>query len=178
MYILIVMIVSIALGFFFLKQLDQRRWQRYQIDRDLYFRQHPFQLKLNDVFEIHVAMNKSAQFKLVNELMLKSSEQTTLKKALIQRMPAQSHHQFIIKVVIHDIIIGYLDKNYAERFCLSLKDTDFFIGRPIATLAEIKFCELKPNVHGCRVKLDLPSNPKLANSLIVEPQIEAQIAKS
>ena len=174
MYILIVMIVSIALGFFFLKRLDQRRWQRYQIDRDLYFRQHPFQIKLNDVFKIPVAMNKSAQFKLVNDLMLKSSEQTILKKAQIQRMPAQSHHQFIIKVVIHDIIIGYLDKNYAERFCLSLKDTDFFIGRPIETLAEITFVELKPTMLGCRVKLDLPTNPKMANSLIVDPQVQVK----
>lgn len=168
MYILILMVIIIALAFVFLKQLDQRRWQRYQIDRDLFFRQNPYAFQSSHDHLIHVAMNKSAQFKLVNELMLKSSEQTIVKNAVIQRMPAQAHHQFIIKVMVEEISVGYLEKQYAERFCQSLLETDFFIGRPISIRAEIRFCELKPNVHGCRVKLDLPSDPTLANELIFE----------
>lgn len=168
MYLLILIVILIALAFVFLKQLDQRRWQRYQIDRDLFFRQHPYALQSSHQHSIHVAMNKSAQFKLVNELMLKSSEQTIIKKAMIQRMPAQAHHQFIIDVLVEEISIGYLEKKYAERFCQSLLETDFFIGRPLLTSAEISFCELKPNVPGCRVKLDLPSDPNLANELIFE----------
>ena len=168
MYILIFMIVSIALGFFFLKQLDQKRWQRYQIERDLYFRQHPYPFPLKNDFAVHVLMNKTSQFNLVNGLMLKSVDQSILKNALIQRIPAQTHHRYIIKVMIEEISIGYLDKTYAERFCQSLEETDFFIGRPIATLAEISFCELKPNVQGCRVKLDLPSNPHLASLYLMQ----------
>ncbi|QIO07699.1 hypothetical protein [Acinetobacter lanii] len=167
MYILIFMIVGIALGFFFLKQLDQRRWQRYQIERDVYFRQHPYSFKTTGSYSIAVAMNKSAQFKLINELMLKSSQQPVQRAALIQRMPAQSHHRYIIKVLVEDITIGYLDQSYAERFCLSLEDTDFFIGRPISTQAEISFYALKPNILGCRLKLDLPNHPHLASHYLM-----------
>lgn len=168
MYLLILMVFIIALGFIFLKQLDQRRWHRYQIDRDMYFSQHPYVIQSSQQYSIYVAMNKSAQFKLINELMLKSVEPLTYREVLIQRMPAQSHHQYIIKVMIKDIVLGYLEKNYAERFCQSLEATDFFIGRPILVCAEISVCESVTAFIGCKVKLDLPVDPTVASQLVFE----------
>ncbi len=168
MYLLILMVIVIALGFVILKYIDQNRWHRYQIDRDIFFRQHPYLFQSNQDYSIHVVMNKSAQFKLINELMLKSTDQTIIKNALIQRMPAQAHHQFIVKVMVEDITIGYLEKKYAERFCQSLTETDFFIGRSILISAEIILCELKPNMNSCRVKLALPNDPTFAKDFIFE----------
>lgn len=170
MWILILLLISIAFAFVVAKYIDQRRWNRYQIDRDVYFRKHPYELMLKGEFAIPVAMNKSTQFKLLNELMLRSNDQPIVQKALIQRMPPQAHHRFIVKVTIQEVVTGYLDKVYAEKFCRSLEDTDFFIGRPMTLLAEIKLIELKPNVQGCRVRLDLPTDPLMVKNLYVEPK--------
>lgn len=156
MYILILMVIIIALGFIFLKQLDQRRWKRYQIDRDLFFRQNPYQLQQDTACVVAVAMTKTAQFKLRNELMLKTADERVLKTALIQRMPSQSHHQYIIRVSIEEVLVGYLDKVYAARFCLQLQDTDFFIGRPIAVQAQVSFVTQH---QGCIVRLNLVADP-------------------
>ena len=81
MLILLIIVVVIALGIVFAKQVDQRRWQRYQFERDMYFRQYPFLWKSLDQFELVLSIQTHAQKKLINELMLRSSENSFIKKA-------------------------------------------------------------------------------------------------
>ncbi len=175
MLFLIVFVMFMVVAFLLARQLDRRRWHRYQIDRDMFFRTHPYTLDCDQQFDVHLTLNQNAQKKLMNELMLKSHEQSILKKALIQREAEQQNQPFIIKVMVHDLIIGYLEIKYAEQLCKSLQETDFMIGRPIETLAEISIFQ-KNEIHLlCRVKLDLPRNPKLVNNLIKGKKVDLNI---
>ena len=71
MLILVIIVVVAVLGIIFAKQIDQRRWQRYQFERDIYFRQYPFQWKGLEQFELVLNINAQAQKKLINQLMLR-----------------------------------------------------------------------------------------------------------
>lgn len=73
MLILVIIVVVAVLGIIFAKQIDQRRWQRYQFERDIYFRQYPFQWKGLEQFELVLNINAQAQKKLINQLMLRPS---------------------------------------------------------------------------------------------------------
>ncbi|WEI22579.1 hypothetical protein PYR74_22480 [Acinetobacter bereziniae] len=61
MLILVIIVVVAVLGIIFAKQIDQRRWQRYQFERDIYFRQYPFQWKGLEQFELVLNINAQAQ---------------------------------------------------------------------------------------------------------------------
>ena len=157
-----------------IKKVDHQRWHRYQIERDLFFRDHPYELKIEQDFNLHIALTKPAQFKLMNELMLKSSDEELYRKAIIQReraLDAQSS-QYMVKVKIADIEMGYLEQNYAEQFCKTLKKSDFFIGRPISILSEIMICKNARGDSGCRVKLGLPEDPNAIKDLLIENKPE------
>ena len=172
MYLLLFMVIALMLGVVIIKKIDQRRWQRYQIERDLYFRDHPYELSHEQDFQIMVAMQKAAQFKLINEMMLKSLDQPILKKAIIQRERVldSEKHQFVIKVIVRDIHIGYLDHQYAEQFCQQLKKTEFIVGRPISIWSELTILRNSAGERACRVKLGLPENPKMIEHLIMEKE--------
>ncbi|NHB56885.1 hypothetical protein G9F32_02390 [Acinetobacter sp. 194] len=159
-----------------IKNVDQRRWQRYQIERDLHFRDHPYVLKSEPAFNVRVIMSKSAHFKLINTLMLKQSTQQVFKKAMLQREKAseQDAYQFVVKVLIEDIHIGYLEQHYAETFCEVLKESDFYIGRPISILSEVTFCKNNFSDAGCKVVLGLPLDPNEIKDLI-EDRFEIEV---
>ena len=170
MYILALMIITALVCIVLMKKVDHQRWHRYQIERDLYFRNHPYELKTEQDFNLHVTLTKSMQFKLINELMLKSFDEEVYRRAIIQReriVDSQSPH-YMVKVKIADIDMGYLERNYAEQFCKSLKKSDFFIGRPISILSEIMICRNRMGEAGCRVKLGLPEDPDIIKELIFE----------
>ncbi len=61
MLILVIIVVVAVLGIIFAKHIDQRRWQRYQFERDIYFRQYPFQWKGLEQFELVLNINAQAQ---------------------------------------------------------------------------------------------------------------------
>lgn len=170
----------IALGIMFAKHVDLRRWQRYQFERDMYFRQHPLYLQCGEQFEIALHLNKTIQKKLVNELMLKPSDQSVFKKALIQRDADSTGQKYNIKVSIQDKTYGYLDFAYADELGEQLKYTDFEIGRAIEILVEIivfktmDFNEMRGEC-GCRVRLDLPRDPRMVSKFLVEKIVSEHV---
>lgn len=168
MLILLIIVVVIALGIVFAKQVDLRRWQRYQFERDMYFRQYPFLWKGLDQFEMVLNTHPNAQKKLINELMLRSDENSYIKKAWVQREPECAGQRYSIKVMVQDLLIGRLEKKYAELLGEQLSQTDFEIGRPIELNAEIIVFEKDDVELGCRVRIDLPRNPKMVNDYLVE----------
>jgi len=167
MLILVIIVIVIVFGIFFAKHVDQRRWQRYQFERDMHFRQFPYLWNGQDQFELVLTMNINAQKKLMNELMLRPSETSYIRKARVQREPENSHQKYLIKVMIQDLMIGRLEKKYAELLGETLQQTDFEIGRPIELNAEIIVFE-KGDEWGCRVRLDLPRDPRMASEYLVE----------
>ena len=174
MLILVIIVVVIVLGIIFAKKVDQRRWQRYQFERDMYFRQYPFQWKGLEQFDLVLNINASTQKKLINELMLRSSEMSYIRKARIQREPEYTHQKYAIKVMINDLIIGHLEKKYAELLGETLQQTDFETGRPIELEAEIIVYEKDDIEFGCRVKLNLPRDPRTAGEFLVESNQKPQ----
>ncbi|SPL68928.1 hypothetical protein [Acinetobacter stercoris] len=163
MLFLILIIVIIVLGFVFAQRIDQHRWKRYQIERDLYFRQHPYRLESDQQFAIMVSVSKMQQKKVINALMLKSSSKQVLKKAYVLRDFESNQQGYALKVMIQDIPVTYLDSNYSALFAQSLEQTDFEIGRPIETLAEIMVFGEGEDLR-CRIKLDLPKDPVMIKS--------------
>lgn len=168
MFILLIIVVVAVLGIMLVKHIDQRRWQRYQFERDMFFRQYPFQWKGLEQFELVLNINVHAQKKLINELMLRASENSYIKKSRIQREPECSRQQYSIKVMIQDLTIGHLEKKYADLLGESLDQTDFEIGRPIELDAEIIVFEKDDIELGCRVKLGLPRDPRTAHQYLIE----------
>ena len=168
MLILVIIVVVIALVFVGAKQVDQRRWQRYQFERDMFFRQYPFLWKGLEQFDLVLNINANAQKKLMNELMLRPSEMSYIRKSRIQREPESTGQRYMIKVMVNDLTIGYIEKKYAELLGENLQHTDFEIGRPIELNAEIIVFEKDTAEIGCRVKLDLPRNPRTALDYLVE----------
>jgi hypothetical protein len=168
MFILLIIVVVAVLGIMLVKHIDQRRWQRYQFERDMFFRQYPFQWKGLEQFELVLNINVHAQKKLINELMLRASENSYIKKSRIQREPECSRQQYSIKVMIQDLTIGHLEKKYADLLGESLDQTDFEIGRPIELEAEIIVFEKDDIELGCRVKLALPRDPRTAHQYLIE----------
>jgi hypothetical protein len=167
MLILLIIVVLAALGIILAKHIDQRRWQRYQFERDIHFRQYPFQWKGLEQFELVLNINPQAQKKLINQLMLKPSDGSYIKKSCIQREPEHPRQHYTIKVMIQDLTIGCLEKKYAELLGENLNQTDFEIGRPIEINAEIIVFE-KEDELACRVKLDLPRDPRTAHQYLIE----------
>ena len=165
---LILIAIIIGIGFIFAQHIDQKRWQRYQFERDIFFRTHPYLLDTNQQFAILFAIGKSSQKRLINELMLKPSDQSIYKKIYLQRESTKNHDLQTVKVTLNDLKLGYLEKQYAHALCQSLKHTDFLIGRPIELLAEIFVFECDHGELGCRVKLDLPRDPQMVRELLIE----------
>ena len=168
MLILLIIVVVLVLGIIFAKKVDQRRWQRYQFERDMFFRQNPFQWKGLEQFDLVLNINANAQKKLINELMLRPSEMSYIRKSRIQREPECAHQKYAIKVMINDLTIAHLEKKYAELFGETLQQTDFETGRPIELNAEIIVFEKDDVEFGCRVKLNLPRDPWSADKYLVE----------
>ena len=164
MWVLVLIMIVVILGVLLIRYMDQHRWQRYQFERDLYFRQYPLLLQCGEQFSMTLQLNKVMQKKLINELMLKPQEQCFVKKALIQRAEDVGGQKYTVKVSIHDKIFAYLDVAYANALGEQLHSTDFEIGRPIEVLAEIMVF-YTDNVNtarqerGCRLRLDLPHDP-------------------
>ena len=102
--------------------------------------------------------------------MLKSVEPILYRDALIQRM--ETHHSLPhqVQVSIADIQIGYLEINYARLFTQAIDHTDFYVGRPIRVMAEIKLKESSKGKN-CQVRLDLCRDPSRTSDYIFEKQI-------
>lgn len=160
--------VVIALIIISARHFDQQRWQRYQLERDMFFCQHPFHWQGLEQFELRLSINAKMQKKIINELMLKATENSHIRKVSIQREPEHEAQQYLIKVMLHDFTIGYLEPKYAEIFGETLSNTDFEVGRPIALNAEIIVFEKDDVEFGCHVKLDLPRDPRMAGECLVE----------
>ena len=174
MLFLILFVLLIVVAFICVQQLDRRRWHRYQIERDLYFHQYPYVLEGEQKFEVYLPVSQNIQRKLMNTLMLTLQKQSLLKKVIIQREAEQKDHPFLVRVMIHDLNVGYLELKYAEQLCKILRETDFVIGRPIEVMAELSAI---PNIGvdlTCRVRLDLPKNLKLVKELIKEKKTQVK----
>lgn len=168
MLLFIFMVVVVAVGFIAIRHGDQRRWGRYQIERDMYFQMHPYQFNQELPFSIVVPLGRIAQRKLQNELMLKPNQRCTRTTAVIQRDAARQNQIYVVNVCIHDYKIGELEPKYAETLCLNLEKTDFFIGRPILLQAEIEVFQKSTSETGCRVKLNLPTDLSKVDQQLIE----------
>lgn len=168
MLLFILIIIVVIGGVFLLRHNDQRRWGRYQIERDMYFQIHPYQFAEEYPFGITISVGHIAQRKLQNELMLKLDHQPTYIAALVQRDEARQNQKYVVKVCINDHKIGELEPKYAEKLCLNLEKTDFFIGRPILLQAEIELFQKMPSEMGCRVKLNLPTDLSSIETQLIE----------
>ena len=167
MYIILLMLFTVVAGFYIVHRIDQQRWDRYQFDRAKFFLLNPYYFYSNHTFEISIYMNAFTQTKLVNALMLNPNNSIIYKNVTIQRFSGQQINQYEIKVIIENIAVGYLEKNYAKQFVRCLEHTDFFVGRPIEVFAEISLVD-RHGKSGCIVKLDLCSDPFLAKDYVFE----------
>ncbi|MFW1858638.1 hypothetical protein [Acinetobacter defluvii] len=75
MLFLVLVVIVVVLGFFIIQQLDERRWQRYQFERDMFFRDHPLLLEDLDSFDYMLKLTHAMQRKIITELMLKPTMQ-------------------------------------------------------------------------------------------------------
>ena len=164
---LLLIIICVIVGFLVIRQSDQRRWGRYQIERDMYFQMYPYQLDPLLPFSVVVPLGYLAQRKLQNELMLKLNQDVIYKTALVQREAARQNQTYVVQVCIHDHKVGELEPKYAEKLCLNLAQTDFFIGRPISLQAEITVFQKSETECGCRIKLNLPPDPQSADEYVI-----------
>lgn len=166
MLFFIIIFILIALGFWTVRHIDQRRWHRYQLQRDLFFRQNPYVFEGDQQFEIILLSSKTIQKKLINLFMWKSSTQPHYKKVILLREPEQTQQTAAIKVMLGDLTLADLELRYAARLSHSLQDTDFQIGRPIEVLAEFLILQSPTHVPILRIKLDLPRDPSQVLALI------------
>ncbi|AWL27660.1 hypothetical protein DJ533_03155 [Acinetobacter defluvii] len=169
MLFLVLVVIVVVLGFFIIQQLDERRWQRYQFERDMFFRDHPLLLEDLDSFDYMLKLTHAMQRKIITELMLKPTMQPIYKKVRLQRLPETSQEKYHIQVLLNEIKIAELEPNYAQKFGESLIKTDFEIGRPIEVLSEILVIQKNSHELGCQMCLRLPQNPTdIAQLLLVE----------
>lgn len=176
---LLLIIICVVVGIIVICQSDQRRWGRYQIERDMYFQMYPYQLLDPSLpFSVVVPLGYLAQRKLQNELMLKLDQQAIYKTALVQREAARHNQTYVVQVRIHDHKVGELDPKYAEKLCLNLAQTDFFIGRPISLQAEITVFQKSEDEYGCRIQLNLPADPQFDSEQLIETKPEKKQSKN
>ena len=175
---LLLIIICVIVGFVIICQSDQRRWGRYQIERDMYFQMYPYRLDPSLPFSVVVPLGYLAQRKLKNELMLKLNKQAIYKTALIQREAARQNQTYVVQVRIHDHKVGEIDAQYAEKLCLNLAQTDFFIGRPISLQAEITVFQKSAHECGCHLKLNLPADPQFDSEQLIETKPEKKQSKN
>lgn len=169
MLFLVLVVIVIVLGFFMVQQLDQHRWQRYQFERDMFFRDHPLLMQDLENFHYVLKLSHTIQRKIITELMLKASMQPIYKKVRLQRLPEMGQEKYHIDVLLHDIKVAELDRIYAQKFGESLIKTDFEIGRPIEVLSEILVIQKNSNELVCQMRLSLPQNPRdIARLLLLE----------
>ncbi|RYL29612.1 hypothetical protein [Acinetobacter piscicola] len=169
MLFLVLVVIVIVLGFFMIQQLDERRWQRYQFERDMFFRDHPLLVQDIDDFDYALKLSHAMQRKIITELMLKPTIQPIYKKMRLQRLPEIRQEKYHIQVLLNDIKIGELDRNYAQQCGERLVKTDFEIGRPIEVLAEILVLRKNNHELTCQIHLSLPQDPtQIANLLVAE----------
>ena len=160
MLIFTIMLVTMIIGFIVVRHIDQQRWDRYQFDRAKFFQTHPYDFRSDQQYPIQIPISASNQLRLINTLMLKS----------VERM--ETHHSLPhqVQVSIADIQIGYLEINYARLFTQAIDHTDFYVGRPIRVMAEIKLKESSKGKN-CQVRLDLCRDPSRTSDYIFEKQI-------
>ena len=175
---LLLIIICVVVAFMVIRQSDQRRWGRYQIERDMYFQMYPYQLDPSLPFSVVVPLGYLAQRKLQNELMLKSDQQAVYKTVLVQREAARQNQTYVVQVRIHDHKVGELNPKYAEKLCLNLAQTDFFIGRPISLEAEIIVFQKSAHECGCRIQLNLPADPQFDSKQLIETKPKKKQAKN
>ena len=170
MLIFTIMLVTMIIGFIVVRHIDQQRWDRYQFDRAKFFQTHPYDFRADQQYPIQIPISASNQLRLINTLMLKSVEPILYRDALIQRM--ETHHSLPhqVQVSIADIQIGYLEINYARLFTQAIDHTDFYVGRPIRVMAEIKLKESSKGKN-CQVRLDLCGDPSRTSDYIFVKQI-------
>ncbi len=170
MLFLVLLVFCAVAGFLTLQHLDRKRWHRYQIERDIFFRLNPFVLQNDPECKMMITLNKATQKKLLGVLMLKQPGQSVNRTVQIQREPEQKNQQFIVAVYFQDFKIGELEPKYTTRLCHSLEKTDFYIGRPLEISAEISITEGFSGDAGCQVRLGLPRDPDSIDQLIMERQ--------
>lgn len=170
MLFLVLVIIVIVLGFFMIQQLDERRWQRYQFERDMFFRDHPLLLQDIDGFDYALKLSHVMQRKIITELMLKPTIQPSYKKIRLQRLPEIRQEKYQIQVLLNDIKIGELDHNYAQQCGECLAKTDFEMGRPIEVLTEILVLHKNSHELSCQIHLSLPQDPRAIVNLLVAEQ--------
>lgn len=168
MTVLIVVIITILLAVVLIHKVDQRRWKRYQLERDVYFSKYPYVYKGRDQFNIGLSVPKLSQLKLINLLMLKSTQQYLYKNMRLLRGDGQCLNR--IQVLMDELYLGILEPSYAEQLCSHLSHTDFIIGRPIEILAEIFVLSPEQGLGLCKIHLDLPLNPEHVLYGLTEPE--------
>ncbi|TCM68743.1 hypothetical protein EC844_104119 [Acinetobacter calcoaceticus] len=159
MLVLIVVVIVLVLGFVLVQRIDQGRWHRYQFERDIFFRNHPYQYVGNEQFEQQLLISKPAQRKLINDFMWKNDQQVIYKKVLVLR-EIEQQQRTTVKVIIRELTLGYVEQDYAASLCQQLQSTDFEIGRPIEVLAEFTLATRKDQLYVSHIKLDLPFDPR------------------
>ncbi|WP_111858962.1 hypothetical protein [Acinetobacter sp. CFCC 10889] len=171
MLFLVLVVIVVVLGFFMIQQLDERRWQRYQFERDMFFRNHPLLIQDLEDFHYVLKLSHATQRKMITEQMLKVSTQPIYKKVRVQRLPETRQEKYHIQVLLNDIKIAELERNYAQQFGKCLVKTDFEIGRPIEVLAEILVLQKNSCEQICQMRLSLPQDPNEIVNLLVAEQV-------
>lgn len=167
MLFLILVIIVVVLGFFIIQQLDERRWQRYQFERDIFFRDHPLLMQDVEDFYHVVKLSHAIQRKIITELMLKASTHPIYKKIRLQRMPNFQNNKFHIQIMLNDMKIAELDQLYAQQLGECLDHKDFEIGRPLEVLSEIMVLQKQSHELSCQIRLNLPQDPTEISQLLL-----------
>lgn len=169
MIFLILFVVLILIAAIALYQYDQHRWRKYQIYREIFFQKNPLYLACNSTFAVAIAVPKFSYDRLMNNLMLLNPDQAFVTQACLEK---GGERPWDIKVQVNNVMLGYLEKNYAEKLCFDLKGTDFEIGRPISVPALIDLHYLSDAPSRFYISLDLPENAEIAHSIISDQTLE------
>lgn len=170
MVFLVLVAVVVIFGFVIVQKMDERRWQRYQFERDMFFRSHPLVIEDTTEFSYQLKISYAAQRKIITEQMLKPTAQPYYKKVCLQRVPESQHEKYMIDVMLKDIKIGQLDYIYAQQLGQYLEKTDFKVGRPIEVLSEILVIQKSEYELGCQIRLNLPADSAEIEYLEVKEQ--------
>lgn len=158
MTVWVMVILVILLSGFIIVKIDQRRWKRYRLHRDVYFKKYPYLYQGSDQFQISLSVSKLNQLKLLNLFMLKPTQQDLFKNMYLLLENRQCHNR--IQVIVDELYLGILETDYAAQLSGQLAHTDFMIGRPIEVLAKIFIFAPEQDQGLCKVCLDLPLQPQ------------------
>ncbi len=162
----VILVIILTIGLF---HYDQARWRKYKIYREMYFHKNPYFVSCNQTFAVSLIVPRYNYDRLMNNLMLLDTTEGHITQAYLEKGVEREGD---VKVLINHVLLGYLEKNYAQRFCQALEHTDFFVGRPVCVDALINLNFFKNPPSKYYINLDLPENPDQVGDLLKQKSIE------